>query len=69
MCESFFLFIFSILAKEIRFEVLFNHLWRDEMSNRSSPEFKLLSGNIADAVTNELDADLNYITSNVLKMK
>ena len=39
------------------------------MSNRSSPEFKLLSGNIADAVTNELDADLNYIATNVLKMR
>ena len=44
-------------------------MWRDEMSNRSSPEFKLLSGNIADAVSNELVADLNYIASSVLKMR
>lgn len=62
-------FSFAYIAKEIKFEVLLNHLWREEMSNRTSPEFKLLSGNIADAVSNELIADLNYITSIVLKMR
>jgi len=50
-------------------EILLNHVWRDEMLNRSSPEFKLLSGNLVDDITNELNADLNYVTSAVMKLR
>lgn len=56
-------------TREVRFEVLLNHKWRDEMQNRTSPEFKLLSGNMIDAIRNELNADFNYLTSIVMKLR
>lgn len=56
-------------AQEIRFEVQLFHPWREEMVNKSSPAFKLLVGTLKDAFRNELNADLNFITSSVLKLK
>ncbi|XP_066916820.1 uncharacterized protein [Clytia hemisphaerica] len=56
-------------SRELKIEFLLNRPWRDEMANRTSPEFKLLSGNIADAVSNELVADFNFITSTVLRLR
>ena len=65
----FTLILLFPLARELKIEFLLNRPWRDEMANRTSPEFKLLSGNIADAVSNELVADFNFITSTVLRLR
>lgn len=61
--------LIKYLAQEIRVEIRIIHNWRDEMSNRTTPEYQLLAGNIEDAIRNELNADLNFITSAVLKLK
>ncbi|XP_057314762.1 uncharacterized protein LOC130655955 [Hydractinia symbiolongicarpus] len=51
---------------KVRIEVI--HEWRDEMTNKTSPEYELLAGNIIDAIANELTADLHYVSSGVSKL-
>lgn len=50
-------------------EIKFRKKWMEEMSNSQSSQYKLLDGNIVDAITTELIGDTNYLSSSVTALK
>lgn len=52
-----------------RVEIKFKKKWLEEMSDSQSSQYKLLDGNIVDAITTELIGDTNYLSSAVMTLK
>lgn len=50
-------------------ELKFRKKWLDPMSDSKSSQYKLLDGNIVDAITTELIGDTNYLSSAVMTLK
>lgn len=50
-------------------EIKFRKKWLQEMSNKKSSQYKLMDGNIVDAITTELIGDTNYLSSAVMTLK
>ncbi|XP_078371715.1 uncharacterized protein LOC144655351 isoform X2 [Oculina patagonica] len=55
--------------KTTQVEIKFRKKWLDQMSNKASSQYKLMDGNIVDAITTELIGDTNYLSSSVTALK
>ncbi|KAJ7379462.1 SPARC- modular calcium-binding protein 2 [Desmophyllum pertusum] len=50
-------------------EIKFGKKWLEQMSNKISSQYKLMDGNIVDAITTELIGDTNFLSSAVMTLK
>lgn len=64
--KSIVLLIF-IEAKTTQVEIKFRKKWLDQMSNKASSQYKLMDGNIVDAVSPSYLSSLNVLLGHSLK--
>ncbi|XP_012563175.2 uncharacterized protein LOC100201986 isoform X1 [Hydra vulgaris] len=56
-------------VQEVRAEIKLIHPWRVELSNKTSPEYMLIVGNLIDAINNEFVANYHFLSSAVSNLR